>query len=63
MLSDEALRRLALIQSALVAVREEIAAHEVKVGGAEERLEWRRHSLLFASGQIAGRGEVRYLKL
>jgi hypothetical protein len=36
-LSDEALRRLALIQSALVAVREEIAAHEVKVGGGDEQ--------------------------
>jgi hypothetical protein len=37
LLSDEALRRLALIQSALIAVREEIAAHEVKVGGGAEQ--------------------------
>jgi hypothetical protein len=36
-LSDEALRRVALIQSALVAVREEIAEHEVKVGGGAEQ--------------------------
>ena len=35
--STEALRRVAFIQLALVAVREEIAAHEPKVGGGGER--------------------------
>jgi hypothetical protein len=37
MVSDEALGRLALLQVALVAVREELAAHEVKVGGGAEQ--------------------------
>jgi hypothetical protein len=35
--SDEALRRVAFLQLALVAVREELAAHEVKVGGGGEQ--------------------------
>ena len=35
--STEALRRVAFIQLALVAVREEIAAHEPKVGGGSEQ--------------------------
>ncbi len=35
--SDEALRRVALLQIALVAVREELSAHEVKVGGGGEQ--------------------------
>jgi hypothetical protein len=37
MVSDEALGRLALLQVALVAVREELAAREVKVGGGAEQ--------------------------
>jgi hypothetical protein len=38
--STEALRRIAFLQIALVAVREELAAHEVKVGrGAEQPLD------------------------
>ena len=36
-LSNEALRRIVIVQVALTAVREEIAAHEVKVGGGSER--------------------------
>jgi hypothetical protein len=35
--STEALRRVAFIQIALVAVREELAAHEPKVGGGSEQ--------------------------
>jgi hypothetical protein len=35
--ATEALRRVALLQLALVAVREEIEAHEVKVGGGGEQ--------------------------
>jgi hypothetical protein len=35
--STEALRRVAFIQVALVAVREELAAHEVKIGGGGEQ--------------------------
>ena len=35
--STEALQRVAFIQMALVAVREEIAAHEPKVGGGGEQ--------------------------
>ena len=35
--SDENLRRVALLQIALIAVREELAAHEVKVGGGDEK--------------------------
>ena len=35
--STEALRRVAFIQMALVAVREELAAHEPKVGGGSEQ--------------------------
>jgi hypothetical protein len=35
--SPEALRRVAFIQIALVAVREELAAHEPKVGGGSEQ--------------------------
>jgi hypothetical protein len=34
--STEALQRVAFVQMALVAVREEIAAHESKVGGGGE---------------------------
>ena len=38
--STEALQRVAFLQLALVAVREEIAAHEVKIGwGSEQPLE------------------------
>jgi hypothetical protein len=36
-ISDEALQRIAFLQIALVAVREELAAHEVKVGGGGEQ--------------------------
>jgi hypothetical protein len=36
-ISDEALQRVAFLQIALVAVREELAAHEVKVGGGGEQ--------------------------
>ena len=36
-ISDEALRRVAFLQIALVAVREELAAHDVKVGGGGEQ--------------------------
>ena len=36
-ISDEALQRAAFLQIALVAVREELAAHEVKVGGGGEQ--------------------------
>ncbi len=36
-LSPETLQKIALIQSALTAVREEIKDHEVKVGGGDER--------------------------
>jgi hypothetical protein len=35
--SAETLRRIAFIQMALVAAREEIAAHEIKVGGGGEQ--------------------------
>lgn len=35
--STEDLRRIAFIQLALVAVREELAAHEPKVGGGSEQ--------------------------
>ena len=35
--SAEALRRVAFIQTALVAVREELAAHGTKVGGGGEQ--------------------------
>ncbi len=35
--STEALRRVAFIQIALAAVREELAAHEPKVGGGSEQ--------------------------
>ncbi len=35
-LSPETLQKIALIQSALTAVREEIKNHEVKVGGGDE---------------------------
>jgi hypothetical protein len=34
--STESLRRLAFIQTALVAVREELAEHEPKLGGGSE---------------------------
>ncbi len=37
LVSIEALRRVAFLQVALVAVREELAAHEVKIGGGGER--------------------------
>ena len=36
-ISTEALRRVAALQVALVAVREELAAHEVKIGGGGEQ--------------------------
>ena len=36
-ISDEALQRVAYLQIALVAVREELAAHEVKIGGGGEQ--------------------------
>ena len=36
-LPPETLQKIALIQSALTAVREEIKNHEVKVGGGDER--------------------------
>jgi hypothetical protein len=36
-ISTEALRRVAVLQVALVAVREELAAHEVKLGGGGEQ--------------------------
>ena len=35
--SDDAVRRVAFLQLALTAVREELAAHEVKVGGGGEQ--------------------------
>ena len=35
--STEALQRVAFLQIALVAVREELAAHEVKIGGGSEQ--------------------------
>jgi hypothetical protein len=35
--STEALQRVAFLQLALVAVREEIAAHEVKIGWGSDR--------------------------
>jgi hypothetical protein len=35
--STEALQRVAFLQPALVAVREELAAHEVKIGGGSEQ--------------------------
>jgi hypothetical protein len=35
--STEALQRVAFLQLALVAVREELAAHEVKIGGGSEQ--------------------------
>lgn len=35
--STEALQRIAFVQIALVAVREELAAHEVKIGGGSEQ--------------------------
>jgi hypothetical protein len=35
--STEVLRRVAFLQIALVAVREELAAHEVKLGGGAEQ--------------------------
>jgi hypothetical protein len=35
--STEALQRIAFGQIALVAVREELAAHEVKIGGGSEQ--------------------------
>jgi hypothetical protein len=35
--SDETLQRVAFLQIVLVAVREELAAHEVKVGGGGEQ--------------------------
>jgi len=34
---DEALQRVAFLQIALVAVREELADHEVKIGGGSEQ--------------------------
>jgi hypothetical protein len=37
LISDEALQRVAFLQIALVAVREELAAHAVKVGGGGEQ--------------------------
>src|SRR5271166_731732 len=36
-ISTETLRRVAFLQLALVAVREELAAHEVKIGGGGEK--------------------------
>lgn len=36
-ISTETLQRVAFLQLALVAVREELAAHEVKVGGGGEK--------------------------
>jgi len=36
-ISTEALQRVAFLQIALVAVREELAAHEVKIGGGSEQ--------------------------
>ena len=35
--STEALQRVAFLQIALVAVREELAAHQVKIGGGSEQ--------------------------
>jgi hypothetical protein len=35
--ADEALRSLAHLQLALTAVREEIAAHDIKLGGGSEK--------------------------
>lgn len=35
--STEALQRVAFLQLALIAVREELATHEVKVGGGDEK--------------------------
>jgi hypothetical protein len=35
--STESLQRIAFVQIALVAVREELAAHEVKIGGGSEQ--------------------------
>jgi hypothetical protein len=35
--STEALQRVAFLQLALVAVREELATHEVKIGGGSEQ--------------------------
>ena len=35
--STEALQRVAFLQIALVAVRQELAAHEVKIGGGSEQ--------------------------
>ena len=36
-ISTETLQRVAFLQLALVAVREELAAHEVKIGGGGEK--------------------------
>jgi hypothetical protein len=36
-ISTETLRRVAFLQLALVAVREELVAHEVKIGGGGEK--------------------------